>query len=309
MNVLDSFVTVIVPVFNDLDRLRLCLASLSQQTYSRNSYEVIVVDNGSDDSPEQLSAEFQDIELQFLFENKVGSYAARNLGIQHAQGDIIAFTDSDCIPREDWIENGVKQLKDTKKCGVVAGKVTVFCQEGRSLTTAELFDKVSAFPQERYAKKAKFGVTANLFTLKSIFREVGFFDEKLVSAGDKEWGARVDNAGYIITYAEETVVQHPARNSIKSIKDKSFRVAYGLYQLSLTERLKKNKAKYKLEQLIRVIRDIRDTSKTAFRILYTPEISTSRKRQELIILAYYFRFLRIFESIRLEIGLPPKVSR
>jgi glycosyltransferase involved in cell wall biosynthesis len=309
MNASNSFVTVIIPVFNDLDRLRLCLASLSQQTYPRSSYEVIIVDNGSDTSPKQLSAEFQDIELRFLFEHKVGSYAARNLGIQHAQGDILAFTDSDCIPKEDWIESGVKQLKDTKKCGIVAGKITIFCQEGRNLTTVELFDKVSAFPQERYAKKAKFGVTANLFTFKSIFQEVGFFNEQLVSAGDKEWGARVDVAGYVIAYAAEAVVQHPARSSIKSIKNKSFRVAYGLYQLSLIERLKKNKIEYKLKQLVRVIRDISSTVKLAFKMLYTPEVATFSERQKLMLLAFYFRYLRIFESMRLEVGLPPKVSR
>jgi glycosyltransferase involved in cell wall biosynthesis len=309
MHASNPFVTVIIPVFNDFDRLRLCLEALTQQTYPKASYEVIIVDNGSDESPQKLSSDLQDFELKFLIENKVGSYAARNLGIQHSRGDILAFTDSDCIPKESWIEKGVKRLIGIEKCGVVAGKVSIFYQKEDCLNTIELYEKVSAFPQERYVKKAKFGVTANLFTFKDVFQKVGFYNEDLVSAGDKEWGARVHEAGYVIAYAEEAIVLHPARNSIKSIENKSLRVAYGLYQLSLIERLSKNKVMYRLKQFMRVIRDIKNTLDLAFQMLYIPEIPSFRERIKIMFLAFYFRYLRIFESLRLEVGLPPRVSR
>jgi glycosyltransferase involved in cell wall biosynthesis len=305
----NPFITVIIPVFNDLDRLRLCLEALTQQTYPKASYEVIVVDNGSDESPQKLSSDFQNLELKFLFESKVGSYAARNLGIQHSRGNILAFTDSDCIPKESWIEQGVKQLTGIEKCGVVAGKVSIFYQKEDCLNIIELYEKISAFPQERYVKDAKFGVTANLFTFKNIFQEVGYYNENLVSAGDKEWGTRVHKAGYIVAYAEEAIVLHPARNSIRSIENKSLRVAYGLYQLSLIERLSKNKITYRLMQFIRVIRDVKNTLNLASQMFFTPEIHSFKEKIKIILLAFYFRYLRIFESLRLEVGLPPRVSR
>ncbi len=309
MDRLVPLVSVIIPVFNDTDRLRLCLEALSQQTYPQSSYEVIVVDNGSDKSPETLLSNFPGMEIRFLFEAKVGSYAARNLAIQHAQGDILAFTDSDCIPNRDWIQKGTEKVSATNNCGLVAGKVTIFYQNGEPSNSAELYDKVSAFPQKRYVEKGKFGVTANLFTLKRIFQEVGYFNDQLVSAGDNEWGTRVNEAGYQMAYAEEAVIKHPARNSIKSIRNKALRVAYGLYQLSLIERSDKNKVHYKFKQLYRTGRDIKTTLNLIIKILYETEIPTLKDRQTLILLAGYIRYLRIIESIRLEIGLSPQVSR
>jgi cellulose synthase/poly-beta-1,6-N-acetylglucosamine synthase-like glycosyltransferase len=309
MHISNSFVTVIIPVFNDLDRLRLCLEALTKQTYPRTSYEVIVIDNGSDENPQKLSTEFKGIDLKFLFESKVGSYAARNLGIKHSRGDILAFTDSDCIPEKSWIEQGVKQLMGVEKCGVVAGKVSIFYQKQECLNTIELYEKICAFPQERYVREAKFGVTANLFTFKAIFQEVGFYNENLVSAGDKEWGARVHKAGYVVAYAKEAVVLHPARNSIKAIESKSLRVAYGLYQLSLIEKFNYGIIKFKFKQFIGVVRDINNTIKLVFEMLYTSEISNFSERLKIMFLAFYFRYLRIFESVRLELGLPPRVNR
>ena len=100
------FVTVIVPLYNDSELLRYCLSSLCLQTYPQERYEVIVVDNGSDENIQPLIKEFSDI--KFFKEERPGSYSARNSGILHANGEILAFTDSDCNPSRDWIEKGVK---------------------------------------------------------------------------------------------------------------------------------------------------------------------------------------------------------
>ncbi|WP_235108449.1 glycosyltransferase family A protein [Acaryochloris sp. 'Moss Beach'] len=182
-----DFVSVIVPVFNDTERLAYCLQALEQQTYSNHSYEVIVVDNASEDDVQAVVTKFSHAKV--VVEPQRGSYAARNTGIAIAKGNILAFTDADCIPAPDWIEKGVQSLRDVPNCGLVAGRIEFSYQNPQQPNSIELCDSVLYLQQDLYLKHAKFGATANVFTYKSVFAEVGLFDQILKSGGDYEWGA------------------------------------------------------------------------------------------------------------------------
>ncbi len=104
------FVSVIVPVYNHAEHLKLCLGALDNQTYPKNCYEVIVIDNGSDDLENIKQIVNQYTQTTFTSESKPGSYAARNQGLSIVKGEIIAFTDADCIPNNNWLEKGVENL-------------------------------------------------------------------------------------------------------------------------------------------------------------------------------------------------------
>jgi glycosyltransferase involved in cell wall biosynthesis len=223
------FVSAIVPVYNDAERLKLCLQALEQQTYPQCLYEVIVVDNNSTEDLQPIVSQFQHAIL--TRESRPGSYIARNRGIALAKGEVLAFTDSDCIPAADWIETGVERLTQTPNCGLVGGNVRIFCQNDRAPTAVELYDRILAFPQKSYVEKDKFGVTANLFTHLHVMSAVGLFDEQLQSGGDYEWGQRVHRAGYEAVYAEATCVDHPARVSYQELGKKVARVVRGQYAL------------------------------------------------------------------------------
>src|ERR1041385_8126335 len=103
------FVSVIIPVWNDPERLTKCLDALRKQTYPAHSYEIIVVDNGSAVPVDRVVASYG--HARVVHEQRVGSYAARNSGLKVARGQVIAFTDADCLPAPDWIEKGVAHLK------------------------------------------------------------------------------------------------------------------------------------------------------------------------------------------------------
>src|SRR5690606_25863401 len=93
--------SVIIPVYRDWYRLQLCLNALSHQSFPRDSFEIIVVNN---DPMDIAPVDFKlPINAMLLVEAKVGSYAARNAAIAVAQGAVLAFTDSDCIPEQDWL--------------------------------------------------------------------------------------------------------------------------------------------------------------------------------------------------------------
>jgi glycosyltransferase involved in cell wall biosynthesis len=188
------FISVIIPVFNNIEALIICLQALENQTYPPNLYEVIVVDNGFDDNLEDLITQFK--QARFTSESRPGSYAARNQGIAIAKGEILAFTDSDCIPNQDWLANGIKYLLSVPNCGLVAGKINFFYQNPQSPTAIEIYDSVTFLDQKKYIEKHHYGATANLFTFKKVFEKVGFFNCNLKSGGDKEWGKRVFSHGY-----------------------------------------------------------------------------------------------------------------
>ncbi len=221
-NIAKPFVSVIIPVFNDAHRLQICLEALGNQTYPENLYEVIVVDNGSDEAVEKIVGHFA--QASVIVENRPGSYAARNKGIALAGGEIIAFTDADCIPGTDWIKKGVFNILRHPNCGLVGGKIEVFFKNPQRLTSVELYESLRAFPQKKYIEKLHFGATANMFTLKRVFDTVGLFNDKLTSGGDREWGQRVFYFGYKHVYAENACVAHPARFSFRQLHQKIARI-------------------------------------------------------------------------------------
>ena len=227
------FVSVIIPVYNDALRLQKCLEALSGQTY--REFETFVIDNGSTEPGlEPLRERFENV--IFLREEKPGSYAARNKGLECAKGEIIAFTDADCIPDERWLELGVKKLQETPNCGFVGGHVSLFAENPESPTWAELYELRWAFPQKTFIEKNKFAVTANLLTWRKVIDTVGMFDDTLKSAGDREWGNRVARNGYAIVYDRAAVVNHPARRSLGEIKSKLRRATGGRRDLDKSHR-------------------------------------------------------------------------
>jgi glycosyltransferase involved in cell wall biosynthesis len=223
------FVSVIVPVYNDPRGLQTCLAALEIQSYPQTAYEVIAVDNGSDEGIAPILSHFR--QARGASESRPGSYAARNAGLARARGDIIAFTDADCIPAPDWVEKGVARLLNLPGCGLVAGKVEVFFRDPRRPTAVELYDGLTAFPQRRLVEVSRFGATANVFTFRQVVERVGGFDDRVKSGGDLEWGQRVAAAGYQLVYAEEVRVAHPARRSFGQLYRKVARRVGGAHDL------------------------------------------------------------------------------
>ena len=220
-------VSVIVPVYNDVARLKTCLADLAQQRYRH--LEIVVVDNGSEDIEAVRTAAAAYRNVTVVEEPAPGSYAARNRGIDAATGDILAFTDADCRPEPGWIEAGLAQMQAYPTCGLVAGAIDIFTHD--STHPVELFESLMGLCQERFVQQDHFGATANLFTWPHVFEQVGRFNHKLKSSGDVEWGQRVYAAGLLQIYAPDAIVRHPARSSFAQLAKQARRHAGGFYDL------------------------------------------------------------------------------
>jgi glycosyltransferase involved in cell wall biosynthesis len=228
----NSFISVIIPTYKDWERLSLCLKALDIQTVSKDNFEILVINN---DSNEEAPADlFIPSNCKILTEDKPGSYAARNRGVSESCGEILAFTDSDCIPSFDWIEQSNKAISN--EVDIVAGKINLFYRS-KDLNYAEIYEKAYAFRQELNASYGV-SVTANLIVKKSVFAEIGYFDSSLLSGGDFNWTKRATNKGVKLKFFENVIVEHPSRDKLSSLILKNKRKAGG--------NLKKNKGDFKV---------------------------------------------------------------
>ncbi len=298
-NIYQPFVSVIIPVFNDSKRLALCLKALQNQTYPQNLYEIIVVDNGSEENIKDVVTQFS--QAFTTFESRPGSYAARNKGISLAKGEVIGFTDSDCIPALDWIEKGVKNIQSVPNCGLVAGRIELFFKDADKPTPVELYESIEmSFPQQRSLEKQNYGVTANLFTFKSVIDSVGLFDDTLKSCGDRQWGQRVFAAGYKQIYADDVFIAHPARDSFDELYKRVTRIVGGRYDL-----LKKN-SQSSAEVFKDLLMAFKPPFRSFFRIWSNEKLRGNKQKLQFTLVMLFVRYTSTWERVRLQLGGEPK---
>ena len=222
-------VTVVVPVHDDPTGVRRCLEHLGRQDYPLSRLQVLVCDNASQPPlDDAIAAAVPGLSVTVLREPLPGSYRARNRCLAEAVGEVVAFTDADCSPAPDWITRGLAAL-DAEGADLAAGRVEVYSISRRP-GPIELYDRVTAFPQEMYVRHLGFGVTANLIVNTAVFDRVGQFDDRLTSGGDREFCERAGASGCRLVYAADAVVGHPARSTFREVSEKIHRVRRGAYQ-------------------------------------------------------------------------------
>lgn len=280
------FISVIIPVFNDRERLQLCLKALENQTYPQELYEVVVVDNASEENIAEVTSQFKQVVL--TVETKRGSYAARNQGIKIAKGELLAFTDSDCIPTKNWLEKGVGYLLSASGGAVFAGRIDIFFKNPNKPKAAEVYDKICHLQQKKYVEEQNYGATANLFTYKKVFEKVGLFDPHLKSGGDANWGKRVFSYGYPIVYADDVKVLHPARDSVTQLARKAKRTIGGTFDWN-----------HQGLNLPNFRPPLRSALKKSFG---DRELSSIVAKIKLTLIIIYVHYIRLGETIRLRMG-------
>lgn len=211
------FVSIIVPTYKRRDLLKRLLDSLLQISYPKDKYEVIVIgDSTYDDNTVELVKNLTAIapfKLYYLKCHHPSPSAKRNLGIKDARGEIIGFTDDDCVVDLNWISQAVPHFSDTSVAGV-QGRTSIPPPSHLSPS----YHYATGITEPGYQ-------TCNIFYRKEVLEEVGGFDEHFtsISREDSDIAFTLLEKGYNIATASEVIVEHPVRDGeswdlIKSAK-------------------------------------------------------------------------------------------
>jgi glycosyltransferase involved in cell wall biosynthesis len=193
---------VIVVVYNDRDRLIDCLRSLKGQTRPSLTTEVVVVDDGSDDgTAEAVVRLFPDVRL--ISKLNEGADVSRNRGIDESSGRVIAFIDSDCVARGDWIGTLVDVLEKDPSA-VVGGRVIHRGPFLRRVMGIADFGEYQGLRR----REVRCLPTCNLGLTRSSLGGVRFDPRMAAAGGDTVFTETLRRGGSALIYEPELEVEH-----------------------------------------------------------------------------------------------------
>lgn len=250
--------SIIVPTYNSEKTIRRLLNPLFS-TKTDVKYEVIIIDGCSTDKTVEICKEYP---VTIYNNPKIHAAAARNIGIAHANGDICAFIDSDCVPGDRWMEIIEQELApdDVKAVG---GKMIAYPPKNRieKFSGHVFLDIIMRFPNERKVmggnQVANSFITANCAYKKDFLLMLKGFDEFFTNNGediDLFWRAINSKAGKLI-YLPELQVQHSFPDTIKKLfmKFRQYGIASSKLNSRFSHKLINIEIKFYLFFLIRLV--------------------------------------------------------
>ncbi len=210
----DIRVSVVIPTLNSAETLGKCLSSV-RSNKTKYEYEVIVVDAGSSDETLVIAAKYADKVLK-----GTPSRINRNKGVEEASGNIICFTDSDCIVPEAWIEelvNGLLRLSEKDNSVVAVGSGNISLSENsppvelaiskaiRSPLISFKSRNTAVYKEER---QVLHNPPLNSAIFKRVIEEVGGFREEPGYPEDLDLDIKINEKGYKLYYLTSPLVHH-----------------------------------------------------------------------------------------------------
>jgi glycosyltransferase involved in cell wall biosynthesis len=215
-------ISVIIPTFNSAKELTKCLESLKTQTISNEKYEVIVVDDGSNDGTKDAVATYP---VKYIYQQNRGPAAARNHGVSEAQGEIILFTDADCEPQPNWIEEMIRPMDNPQVIGV---KGTYKTRQKELMARIVQIEYEHKYERMKKFKYIDFIDTYSAAYRKDIFLKYRGFDERYPKASveDQEFSFRLSHDGHKMVFNPEAVVYHKHSANLLGYLKKKYKIAF-----------------------------------------------------------------------------------
>lgn len=205
--------SIVIPTKNNADTLERCLRSIRNLDFSKDEYEVIIVDGHSTDSTVEIAKKDG---CKVFFEDKGVIGYARDLGVKHAEGEFIAFTDADCVVEMNWLMELLSYFDDEKIAAVGGPNITPQDDTEFAKYVGVLLSFLSKVGAryglaENRVREVYHNPTCNVIYRKKVLEEIGGFNYSLVTVDDEELDYRIRKRGYRILYTPLAKVLHYRR--------------------------------------------------------------------------------------------------
>jgi mycofactocin system glycosyltransferase len=211
----DPSISVIIPVKNRPQDIRECLIALTCLDYPEDKLEILVVDDGSTDATGKVIQTFNIRAIHLP--QSIGASACRNLAAKEAKGDLLGFTDSDCVPHPQWLRE-LSPYFNEEKVGIVGGYVSNFYNRA----SLDRYEQVKSslnlgplpFRVEEGSMSNAYVPSCNLIIRRKAFFDAGGFQEDLTVGEDVDLCWRTRKLGYHLLYIPRGKIEHKHRNDL-----------------------------------------------------------------------------------------------
>jgi glycosyltransferase involved in cell wall biosynthesis len=221
--------SVVIPTYARPAQLSECLEALVGVQLPDESFEVVVVDDGSGAPPEAVVHRFRDrLDVRLLVAAHGGPAAARNHGVASARGRFLAFTDDDCRPAPQWLHALAERFTAVPEHIVGGRTLNALTHNAYAATSQLILDVAYAYYNDHGT--ARFFASNNLALAAQRFRAIGGFDASFTTSEDRELCARWLREGYRMTYAPEALIYHAHPLSVRRFWRQHFGYGRGAYR-------------------------------------------------------------------------------
>ena len=213
--------SIVIPSHNRPLQLAKCLEALAAQSFPLDRFEVVVVNDGSDQALGPVADRFRPtVRLQLVEQANAGPARARNVGAMRAASPLLAFTDDDCEPDREWVASLVSAWKRRPECALGGTVINSVPQNLYSTASQLIVDYLYEHQQESagHNRLPPFFTTNNLAVSAALFRDLKGFDESfpLPAAEDREFCDRFQSRGHALVRVPEAIVRHAHSMSLST---------------------------------------------------------------------------------------------
>lgn len=201
---MEPIASIVIPTYNAAKTIANTIEACLGQNFPKDKLEIIIADDGSTDNTGEIVRQYPVV--QYLNQENKGPAAARNLGWNSANGEIICFTDSDCVPEKDWLSKIVAKYI-AEDIGGVGGSYDI--QNTESLLARCIHEEIIQ-RHRKFHSIVDFLGSFNVSYRKKVLQKVGGFDTSFrdASGEDNDLSYKVRKAGYKLIFDSDIKVGH-----------------------------------------------------------------------------------------------------
>jgi GT2 family glycosyltransferase len=226
--------SIVIPTYKRPEQLAVCLQACARLEYPHDRFEIIIVDDGS---PVPVEVPKHDgsslVNITCLRQLNSGPASARNFGAEHARGEILAFTDDDCVPTPQWLRELAQSFNDVP-IGLVGGRTINGLLENPYSTASQIIvDEAYAYFHSQNSD-LRFFASNNMAVAAELFHKSGGFDSSFRISEDRDFCHRWIRQGKPLIYDPEAIVYHHHHLTMTAFCGQHFNYGRGAYQFHRT---------------------------------------------------------------------------